>query len=76
MQDDGEPIGLRFTNCVAKVRMNYMAKQVLLILKNNKIDVKLWKSYVEDVRWLIATIERGLVYDPGYEEKNAEMSEY
>ena len=46
LQDDGGPIGLRFTNHVAKIRMNIWAKQVRKVLSNNKVNVYFSKSYV------------------------------
>ena len=85
IQNDGGPIGLRLTNAVARVRMLNWALEVLRVLENNKLKVLLCKSYVDDVRWLLAKIVMGykyepevkqLIYDLGYEVKHTALSDY
>ena len=85
LQSDGGPIGLRFTSCIARIRMNNWANNVQRILSECKVKVYLAKSYVDDVRWLIQAIKRGfkfepdeelLIYDPAYEIKYENLSEY
>ena len=86
IQDDGGPIGLRFTACIAKIRMNHWARMLLKILNDSKVKVRLANLYVDDVRLVLMSIMRGLryvpeekilIYDPAYEEGKYElMSDY
>ena len=65
--------------------MNYWAQEVLRILKDCNVMMRLAKLYVYDVRMVLTKIERGLkfepsevlmIYDPQYEPDNKNKSEY
>ena len=45
--------------------MNYWAKKVKNILIDSKVSVRLLRKYVDDVRWVITKITRGLKFEPG-----------
>ena len=84
IQEDGGPIGLRFTHCIARIRMNHWVRSVRRILEDSKVQIRLLKKYVDDVRFLMARISRGLrfipevgllVYDPGFEEEHSGLSD-
>ena len=63
-QSDGGPIGLRFTGVLARIRVSHWANKVINVLESNNIKVLLAKSYVDDFRFILQGITRGLRYIP------------
>ena len=61
LQTDGSPIGLRVVNPIAKIRIAHWLRQVLKILENIKVKCHLVKSYIDDIRWLLDRIEKGMI---------------
>ena len=61
-QTDGGPIGLRVTNSIAKLRIANWISTVRRYLEDNNIMVHMAKSYVDDIRWLLDKIAKGIVW--------------
>ena len=68
---------------IARIRVNHWTNQVLSILESNNFNVWLAKSYIDDFRFIIPNIPRGLkytpevkkfIYDPSYEEEHKALS--
>ena len=64
--------------------MNHWLRSVVNILENNNVSIWLKSTYVDDVRWLINKITRGLkyekeckllIYDPAYELKYQNLND-
>ena len=63
MQTDGGPIGLH--------QNEELVKKVRKILDKCNIEVVLAQSYVDDIRWLLSMIEKGLGYHPEVQVQGA-----
>ena len=59
MQEDGGPIGLRFTGALAKLRMARWARDFVTLLKKHGVKLHKAAGYVDDLRFIINMLELG-----------------
>ena len=62
-QIDGGPIGLRVTGSIAKIVMIWFDKKLLVSLKVLKIQVLMYKRYVDDANLVLRALTKGLQFD-------------